>query len=745
MDPIAPFDLLHLALFAAAIFVAVRALTAARPERTADLERTLQRLARRVAALEGDRRPTPERTAPPATEPVAPAPVARVAPAPAPVARAPIARTPSRSSVRERSDANFENFLGGRILLFVGVVVVLFGLAFFLKFAIDRGWITPAARIAMGLVAGVALLIGGELVRRREFDVFGQSLMGCGLGALYLTNFFACTRYSFISVGVAFGGTAVITIAGSGLALLRRAPALAWLGFLGGYLAPALLAPGSSELVHLTAWLLWVDAGVLAVLLFRDWQGLDLLALLFSVVYFAGWLARHETHEVENELATVCGCLAALVATALATGIAPPVVRRAPLPEFALLGLAGAGFLSVIAAAYLLYPDHRGALAGGVVALSLAYLGAARLVARRVPGGKGAAEGLLGFAAAALTTAAVVATRGLLVAPLLSLLGVSYVLAGTRTRHPSLLVTGVATVAIAGGDLLLNRLELFERMLTPFLNERFLVFASPCAALMVAGWIMTRGPGASPAAGSAAAAVGTALLPAILAADWMFGLTPADPADVARRCELMLVAPTIALAAYGLAAAHLFGRLFERGRGVAIVPLLAALAFATSLLFDGHRREFAFLLNPTFAAGIAVVAAAGLATISAQPGARATIRMVALLYLLALLTAEIDAWGRTVPLEEGSREEALFRATVWISISWAIEAALLVAAGIWRRRPALRWTGLALFALTLSKVVLVEMAQLAPVYRIGSFLVLGALLVTASFLYQRASALPAKG
>jgi uncharacterized membrane protein len=649
---------------------------------------------------------------------------------------------PPPAPVRERPDPTFESFLGGRILLFVGVVVVLFGLAFFLKFAIDRGWITPAARIAMGLFAGVALLIGGELLRRREFDIFGQSLMGCGLGALYLTNFFACTRYSFISIGAAFGGTAVITVAGSGLALLRRAPALAWLGFLGGYLAPALLAPASSELVHLTLWLLWLDAGVLAVVLFRDWQGLDLLALLFGVVYFAGWLVRHET---EGELARICGCLAALVAMPLVTGIAPAVVRRAQLPEFSLFGVAVAGFFGIVAAAHLLFPEHRGALASGVLALSSAYLGASWLVARRVPEGKGAAESLLGFAAAALTTAAVVATRGLLVAPLLSLLGVAFVLAGTRTRHPSLSMTGVATVAVAGGDLLLHRLELFGRMMTPFLNERFLVFASPCAALMVAGWVMTRGRGSSQAAGSAVAAIGTVLLPGILAADWMFGLTPADPADRARRCELMLVAPTFALAAYGVVAARLFGRLFEHGRGVAMVPLLAALCFAISLLSDGHRREFTFLLNPTFAAGLSVVAAAGLATTSAPPAARAPIRIAALIYLIALLTAEIDAWGRMVPLVDGTREEARFRATVWISISWAIEAALLVASGIWRRKPALRWTGLALFALTLSKVVLVEMAQLAPVYRIGSFLVLGALLVTASFLYQRANALPAKG
>ena len=52
--------------------------------------------------------------------------------------------------------------------------------------------------------------------------------------------------------------------------------------------------------------------------------------------------------------------------------------------------------------------------------------------------------------------------------------------------------------------------------------------------------------------------------------------------------------------------------------------------------------------------------------------------------------------------------------------------------------PVLRWLGLGVFALTVGKVFLIDLASLKTVYRIGSFLALGALLVAASFLYQRA-------
>jgi uncharacterized membrane protein len=63
--------------------------------------------------------------------------------------------------------------------------------------------------------------------------------------------------------------------------------------------------------------------------------------------------------------------------------------------------------------------------------------------------------------------------------------------------------------------------------------------------------------------------------------------------------------------------------------------------------------------------------------------------------------------------------------------------ALLLAAGFWRRSAFLRWQALVLVALTIGKVFLVDVSELAEGYRILSFLGLGALLLGVSFVYQR--------
>ncbi len=709
------------------------------------MDARIRDLAHRVATLERriEERPGAASTpAAPATKAAA-APVAAPSPAsahaPTPTTDRPAPPSPPSPELKPvsarvlatetpKSDASLETFVGGRVMLIAGVIVALFGIAFFLKFAIDKGWVGPAARVATGVATGLALLVGGFVLRRRGFDVFGQALMGCGLGALYLSNYFACTRYGFVSESGAFILAAAVTALGAELAVLQSAPVLAYLGFLGGWMAPALLAKPTGELGGVTAWLAVVDVGAFAVLLLRAWRGIELTALAASAFYFFAW---RESPHVQVDVARDPWLLAALVAAPLACSLAPSIVRRARPDVVALVAAAGAGAFGVLAGHDLLFPAHRWPLGAAVLALGASYLLASRLVASRVADARGESSALLGFAAAALAASAAVAFSGTAVSPVLSAMGVALVFAGTRTRQGVLTACGIATVGLAFGDLLANRLGLFDAAATPFLSERFLVFACPCAALLVCGVLMER-------AGSAPSAVvggfGLWVLPFVIAFDVMAG------ADVWRdeRFETRVAAATAVLAVYGALSARFFRPRDGFGRFLAFGPIAIALFFGLWLVVDGHRTPFTPLASAAFVAGLALVGAAMFAASTAESGGGETLRVTALVYLVVLVAGELHAWGERRPLVGITRKEAEFVATVWTSIAWALYASALVGVGFWRRRAALRWTGLAVFALTLGKVFLVDMAEVEAVYRIASFLVLGVLLVGASFLYQRA-------
>lgn len=72
-----------------------------------------------------------------------------------------------------------------------------------------------------------------------------------------------------------------------------------------------------------------------------------------------------------------------------------------------------------------------------------------------------------------------------------------------------------------------------------------------------------------------------------------------------------------------------------------------------------------------------------------------------------------------------------------LSVLWPIYAAVLLAVGFKLDSAALRWTGLALFALTLGKVVLVDMSELPGFYRVAAFFVLSVIMGAAAWGYQK--------
>jgi len=69
---------------------------------------------------------------------------------------------------------------------------------------------------------------------------------------------------------------------------------------------------------------------------------------------------------------------------------------------------------------------------------------------------------------------------------------------------------------------------------------------------------------------------------------------------------------------------------------------------------------------------------------------------------------------------------------------WAALGFTAILAGLVRRRRALRLGGLGVLMLAVGKVFLVDLAQLESIWRVGSFLALGLVLLAGAFAYQRA-------
>jgi len=73
--------------------------------------------------------------------------------------------------------------------------------------------------------------------------------------------------------------------------------------------------------------------------------------------------------------------------------------------------------------------------------------------------------------------------------------------------------------------------------------------------------------------------------------------------------------------------------------------------------------------------------------------------------------------------------------TAGISILWAIFAAVYLSVGIWKNFKSLRYLGLSLFMVVISKIFLIDLAQTATLYRVMVFSLVGVALLIGTFVY----------
>ncbi|GEM_PF-2845261 len=700
--------------------------------------------ARHQVPTASDHRETaPETHTPDPTQP-APAPAPMPAPQP-PASTARLAAAPPEVPARHVAPAapsdpsprrSLESFVGERVLLVAGVIAVLFALGFFLKIAMDKGWLGPAARVALGLGLGVVALLGGDRLAKR-LGGFGHGLMGAGLGALYISTWFAAARYELISRPTAFAGTALITALGVTLSLWRGAPLLTWLGFAGGYLGPALLGQDQDALRPLTGWLLLLHGGVLAVLCRRMITGLEVLPLVASGVYFAVWASRFGVTEHPGLDAA---CLALLFGSQLLISIVPHWLAKRALSPVSLAGSGLAGLAMVGFGQLLFFEDHRLALGAAIAGLGLFYALAATALTRRRLARAPDIEALWAFALAALAVSLPILIDGRGLAPAWAFAGLAALVAGVRLPARLFVFSGLTMIAMALARALLHDPLLHESSFTPFFNGPLLAALSPGMASILAGFELRRGGAAMGRLSRGMLSAGTWQVVGFLALEAYDGVALRETFETVTAREVWALCS--ASATLSLCAAGLAWRPGRHGPGLDHLPfgpLLAALVLSFAMADLPRSATFAAFANVPFGSGCLLVVAVFVVAAGAREHWRKAAVLAGLIGLLVLGSAEIHLWGQLSPEDGLDPEQRLFAAQVIASAFWALYATTLVSMGFWKHQGPLRWMGLGLFALTAVKVFVVDMARLDPAYRVGSFLALGVLLVAASYLYNRAN------
>ena len=636
-----------------------------------------------------------------------------------------------------------EKSVGEKWIAWIGALVLIFAVGFFVEYAIDFGLLGPTARCALGVVVGMVMATVGDVCLRRNMRGLGQGLVGGGVGALYLSIFAAFYYYEIMPPAAAFGFMALITAGGMALAVLHAALPIAFISLLGGLLAPVLCSTGADNRDALFLYLLVLNLGALGVSFACRWRALDLLAMAGTWALFGGWYAQFYNPEM---LAATTAWLFAFFGLFLILpfGYHLRTGRQVTVERF-VMGLANAAVLFGFAYR-MLRPDYDSALGFVAVALAAVYCVLGKEVSRRT----GGAKELFGFVGLSMIflTLAVPLHLGLegtvivWVVEAVVLLYLGYRFDYLPVRVGAFLVLLVAGARFFGAQWPLHTLEFVLFWNTSFGTALFVPLG--CALF---AWLHVRlcnrqnrwDEAPKNISGVAACLIGLVLLQAE-AGLWMKyaeGLADNGSGEfyaLVSRSLIWTVGSMLMLA----------GGLRWRSRSVrwASLPALAAGVVHAWGLYGQAIDSYWLFLNVRF---LTAAVSAGAVFFWARQLHRsennreattgAVMYWIGAALLFLLLNVETWHFAHSLAIPRTTQRWVGLMA---LSVTWGVYAAALLAIGFRRRLRGHRFVGLGLFALTGLKLVLVDMAGVGEIFRVVSFFAIGLLMLGVSYLYQKA-------
>jgi uncharacterized membrane protein len=250
-------------------------------------------LEKRIAALEVRQAPAAPAPQPTQTETKEEPAEPTEAPRPTPV-------EPKPSSVEAQVYASgsapardFEKQFGTRWTVWVGGIALALGGIFLVRYSIEQGLLGPGTRVLLGGLLAAILIVAGEWTRRRE-NLSGMAglpsahipgvLTAAGTTVAYATAYAAYALYDFLNPAIAFVLLGMIAIA-TLVAALLHGPALAALGLIGAYVAPALVATDTPSFLALYIYIVVVTGAAFLLARARLWRWLALMAIVFGMLW----------------------------------------------------------------------------------------------------------------------------------------------------------------------------------------------------------------------------------------------------------------------------------------------------------------------------------------------------------------------------------------------------------------------------------------------------------------------------
>jgi len=577
-----------------------------------------------------------------------------------------------------------EQVLGQKVLAWVGAAAVVAGFVLLFAMGIKQGWIGEGARTLMAAAVSLALLMAGVwLHERRGHQQAARAAAATGICGLFMAATVASAVYDLVptvaGLGLAFATGALATI----LALRWESPLMGALGVAGAVIAPVLVgAPSTTTAIVFEA---VAVASAVGVLIRARWDWLLFTVIGLSAPQWLAWLFHTQSALAVVVVSIVFGVLYAAAALGFELRVGSPRLRLAAL---------------------------------GVVTLNALMLGVAGWMRLRALGHEDLALMWPAFLSSAHLAAGFAAQRSKRITSDLALTCFTLAVLLADVAF-ALTVSGpMRAVGFAAGGVVMALLARRHRGADGVLAQYGLGGHIAVSALQALHDVSMSRAGEVSTEAAVVALVAVAvgcLLSARLAEDgndvWRYVLDTTGLAALAGVAMMTLEGPALAIA-------------FSAQAG-SILHLILAAGYA--LIWVVPPSGVAGHLGAAVLGGGAVAVATA-ACAFVWPRAEPARRILALaapavaLYVASVVVASLgaDAQGQLL-----------------LSALWSVSGVVALILGLRRGDRTVRMGAWGLLALAVGKVFMYDLAALDSVYRVGSFMALGLLLLIAALAYQR--------
>ncbi|HEV8508018.1 MAG TPA: DUF2339 domain-containing protein [Chitinophagaceae bacterium] len=182
----------------------------------------------------------------------------------------------------------FENFIGLRVIHFVGIILLVIGLSIGVKYVIDRQLISESMRISLAYAAGI-ILYSLSWRLKKNYQLFSAILFSGAMASLYFTTYAAFVYYGFFSFAVTFLIMVGLTIYTAFESIRYDRQEIAVLGMVGAYGIPFLISANNGRADLFFSYIIFINVGISFLSFKKKWKMMGWLALLISWILFISW------------------------------------------------------------------------------------------------------------------------------------------------------------------------------------------------------------------------------------------------------------------------------------------------------------------------------------------------------------------------------------------------------------------------------------------------------------------------